>query len=41
MTAISAGAYPNVANRYMLLPHGASMGDGYGPVVVAREEEST
>jgi 1,4-dihydroxy-6-naphthoate synthase len=38
VTAISAGAYPHVADRYVLLPHGASMGDGYGPVVVAREE---
>ena len=37
MTAISMGAYPSVADRYLLLPHGASMGDGYGPVVVARE----
>jgi 1,4-dihydroxy-6-naphthoate synthase len=27
-----------VAERYALLPHGASMGDGYGPVVVARED---
>src|SRR5919205_3856187 len=34
--AISAGAYPHVADRYVLLPHGASMGDGYGPIVVAR-----
>jgi len=38
VTAISAGAYPHVADRYALLPHGASMGDGYGPVVVARDE---
>jgi 1,4-dihydroxy-6-naphthoate synthase len=38
VTAISAGAYPHVAGRYILLPHGASMGDGYGPIVVAREE---
>jgi 1,4-dihydroxy-6-naphthoate synthase len=38
VTAISAGAYPHVADRYELLPHGASMGEGYGPVVVAREE---
>jgi 1,4-dihydroxy-6-naphthoate synthase len=37
-TAISAGAYPHVADRYILLPHGASMGDGYGPIVVARDE---
>ena len=38
VTAISAGAYPHVAGRYILLPHGASMGDGYGPIVVARDE---
>src|SRR5437763_14946355 len=38
VTAISAGAYPHVADRYVLLPHGASMGDGYGPVVVARAD---
>jgi 1,4-dihydroxy-6-naphthoate synthase len=37
VTAISMGAYPYVADRYVLLPHGASMGNGYGPVVVARE----
>ena len=37
VTAISMGAYPAVADRYLLLPHGASMGNGYGPVVVARE----
>jgi 1,4-dihydroxy-6-naphthoate synthase len=38
VTALSAGAYPSVADHYLLLPHGASFGDGYGPVVVAREE---
>ena len=38
MTALSAGAYPAVADRYVLLPHGASFGEGYGPIVVAREE---
>jgi 1,4-dihydroxy-6-naphthoate synthase len=38
VSAISMGAYPYVADRYLLLPHGASMGHGYGPVVVAREE---
>lgn len=38
VTALSAGAYPAVADRYRLLPHGASFGDGYGPIVVAREE---
>jgi 1,4-dihydroxy-6-naphthoate synthase len=36
VTAISMGAYPSVADRYVLLPHGASMGFGYGPVVVTR-----
>jgi 1,4-dihydroxy-6-naphthoate synthase len=36
VTAISLHAYPFVQDRYALLPHGASMGSGYGPVVVAR-----
>ncbi|HTR33029.1 MAG TPA: MqnA/MqnD/SBP family protein [Gaiellaceae bacterium] len=36
VTALSAGAYPAVAGRYVLLPHGASFGEGYGPIVVAR-----
>ena len=40
VTALSAGAYPAVADRYVLLPHGASFGDGYGPIVVAREQLS-
>ncbi len=35
VTAISAAAYPHVADRYVLLPHGASFGEGYGPIVVA------
>src|SRR5215203_1436691 len=37
VTAISLHAYPFVQDRYALLPHGASIGHGYGPVVVARE----
>jgi 1,4-dihydroxy-6-naphthoate synthase len=37
VTAISLATYPLVQDRYMLLPHGASMGAGYGPIVVARE----
>jgi 1,4-dihydroxy-6-naphthoate synthase len=37
VTAISAHTYPYVHDRYVLLPHGASMGSGYGPVVVAHE----
>ena len=40
VTALSAGAYPAVADRYLLLPHGASFGEGYGPIVVARGELS-
>jgi 5,8-dihydroxy-2-naphthoate synthase len=36
VTALSAGAYPAAAGRYLLLPHGASFGEGYGPIVVAR-----
>jgi 1,4-dihydroxy-6-naphthoate synthase len=38
VTALSAGAYPAVADRYVLLPHGASFGEGYGPIVVARDD---
>jgi 1,4-dihydroxy-6-naphthoate synthase len=37
ITAISLHAYPYVAGRYALTTCGASMGDGYGPMVVARE----
>src|SRR2546421_4663845 len=35
-TEMSLHDYPHVQDRYMLLPHGASMGSGYGPVVVSR-----
>ena len=35
MTAVSIHAYSYIADRYALLPHGASMGEGYGPRVVA------
>jgi 1,4-dihydroxy-6-naphthoate synthase len=37
VTAISMHAYPFVQQRYVILPHGASMGSGYGPVLVARD----
>ncbi len=37
VTAMSLATYPLVQERYLLLPHGASIGSGYGPVVVARE----
>jgi 1,4-dihydroxy-6-naphthoate synthase len=36
ISAISIHAYPYVAKNYALLPCGASMGDGYGPVVVQK-----
>lgn len=36
ITAVSFHAYAHIAERYLLLPHGASFGDGYGPCVVAR-----
>ncbi len=35
-TAISLAAYPFVQEDYALLPHGASIGAGYGPIVVTR-----
>src|SRR5262245_44879475 len=37
ITAISFHAYPYVAERYALMPCGGSIGDGYGPLLVARE----
>mgnify|MGYP002638475959 CR=1 FL=1 len=37
ITAISVHAYAYVSDKYALLPSGASMGDRYGPMVVARE----
>src|SRR5213075_2876015 len=37
VTAMSLATFPHVADRYVLLPHGASMGSGYGPIVAARE----
>ena len=37
ITAVSFHAYAYLADRYVLLPHGASFGDGYGPCVIARE----
>ena len=35
VTAVSFHAYAHLADKYALLPHGASMGDKYGPIVVA------
>src|SRR5688500_7595950 len=36
VTAVSIHAYAYLSDRYALLPHGASMGDKYGPRLVAR-----
>jgi 1,4-dihydroxy-6-naphthoate synthase len=40
VTALSLATYPLVQDNYALLPHGASIGSGYGPIVVAREPMS-
>ena len=40
ISAISIHAYAYVSDHYALLPSGASMGDGYGPMLVAREKFS-
>src|SRR5580692_3588057 len=37
ISAISIHAYAYVSGQYALLPSGASMGDGYGPMLVARK----
>ncbi len=37
VTAVSFHAYAHLFDKYALLPHGASMGDRYGPVVVTRK----
>jgi len=38
VTAVSIHAYAYLADRYLLLPHGASMGDRYGPRIVASRQ---
>ena len=37
ITAVSFHAYAHLTDRYVLLPHGASMGDRYGPIVVSKK----
>ena len=39
VTAVSFHAYAHLQDRYALLPHGASMGDKYGPILVARQAQ--
>jgi 1,4-dihydroxy-6-naphthoate synthase len=38
VSAVSFHAYAHLTDKYLLLPHGSSMGDNYGPVVVARKD---
>src|SRR5690242_10497711 len=40
ISAISIHAYAYVSSQYALLPSGASMGDGYGPMLVAQQKFS-
>lgn len=40
ITAISVAAYARVSSQYALLPSGASMGDGYGPMLVGNQKYS-
>ncbi|HEV2453042.1 MAG TPA: MqnA/MqnD/SBP family protein [Verrucomicrobiae bacterium] len=40
ISAVSIHAYAYVSDKYALLPSGASMGDGYGPMLVARQKWS-
>jgi 1,4-dihydroxy-6-naphthoate synthase len=37
ITALSFHGYAHLADRYQLMPSGASFGDGYGPIVVSRK----
>src|SRR3989442_14255219 len=39
-SAVSIHAYAYVSDKYALLPSGASMGDGYGPMLVAKQKFS-
>ena len=40
ISAISIHAYAHVSDKYALLPSGASMGDGYGPMLVSKQKYS-
>jgi 1,4-dihydroxy-6-naphthoate synthase len=41
VSAVSFHAYAHLTDKYLLLPHGSSMGDRYGPVVVTRSDGPT
>ncbi|ANM32143.1 ABC transporter substrate-binding protein [Acidobacteria bacterium Mor1] len=40
VSAVSIHAYPHLADKYALMSCGASMGDGYGPMIVAKQQMS-
>ena len=40
ISAVSFHAYAHLTDKYILLPHGASMGDNYGPMVVVRTDSA-
>ncbi len=40
VTAVLFHAFAHLADKYALLPHGASMGDNYGPIVVSRQDSA-
>jgi 1,4-dihydroxy-6-naphthoate synthase len=41
VTAVSFNAYTHLTDKYLLLPHGSSMGDNYGPILVAKSDGPT
>ena len=41
ISAVSFHAYAHLTGKYILLPHGASMGDNYGPMIVVRKDGPT
>lgn len=40
VTAVSAHAFPSIADKYWIMRTGASMGEGYGPVIISRKYRS-
>ena len=40
VTAVSFHAYAYISDKYALLPHGASIGDKYGPILVSKEKRA-
>lgn len=38
ITAISIAAYPSIADKYVMVPVGASIGDGFGPAIIVRRD---